>query len=63
MLKRATVIPGDVNADGDVNIADVTALVNAITKGEQPAAGDLDGEEGVTANDVKALVELILHNQ
>lgn len=63
MLKRATVIPGDVNADGDVNIADVTALVNAITKGEQPAAGDLDGVEGVTGDDVKALVELILHNQ
>lgn len=63
MLVHATVIPGDVNGDQEVNIADVTALVNALQKGEQPAAGDLDGVEGVTGDDVKALVELILHNQ
>lgn len=62
-IMRAKFIPGDVNGDQEVNIADVTALVNAIAKGEQPAAGDLDGVEGVTADDVKALVELILHNQ
>ncbi len=63
MLVHATSIPGDVNGDQEVNIADVTALVNAIAKGEQPAAGDLDGVEGVTGDDVKALVDLILHNQ
>lgn len=62
-LVHAPVIPGDVNGDQEVNIADVTALVNAIAKGEQPAAGNLDGVEGVTGNDVKALVELILHNE
>ncbi len=62
-LVHAPVIPGDVNGDQEVNIADVTALVNALQKGEQPAAGDLDGVEGVTGDDVKALVELILHNE
>ncbi len=62
-LVHADVIPGDVNGDQEVNIADVTALVNAIAKGEQPVAGDLDGVEGVTGDDVKALVELILHNE
>ena len=62
-LVHAPVIPGDVNGDQEVNIADVTALVNAIAKGEQPAAGDLDGVEGVTGDDVKALVDLILHNE
>ena len=62
-LVHADVIPGDVNGDQEVNIADVTALVNAIAKGEQPAAGDLDGVEGVTGDDVKALVELILKNK
>ena len=63
MLVHATSIPGDVNGDMAVDVADVTALVNALQKGEQPAAGDLDGVEGVTGDDVKALVELILKNE
>ena len=62
-LFKEKALKGDVNGDGKVNVADVTALVNALQKGEQPAAGDLDGVEGVDANDVKALVELILHNE
>lgn len=60
---RAKTKKGDVNGDGNVNVADVTALVNAIAKGEQPAAGNLDGVEGVDANDVKALVELVLKEE
>lgn len=62
-VMRAKFIPGDVNGDQEVNISDVTALVNALQKGGQPAAGDLDGVEGVTGDDVKALVDLILHNE
>lgn len=62
-LYKAKAKKGDVNGDGNVNVADVTALVNALQKGEQPADGDLDGVEGVDANDVKALVDLILHNE
>ncbi|MBQ6203913.1 MAG: hypothetical protein IJK46_07455 [Prevotella sp.] len=62
-LFKEKALKGDVNGDGKVNVADVTALVNALQKGEQPAAGNLDGVEGVDANDVKALVELILHNE
>ena len=60
---RAKTKKGDVNGDGNVNVADVTALVNALQKGEQPAAGDLDGVEGVTGDDVKALVELVLKEE
>ena len=60
---RAKTKKGDVNGDGNVDVADVTALVNAIAKGEQPAAGDLDGVEGVTGDDVKALVELVLKEE
>jgi hypothetical protein len=60
---RAKTKKGDVNGDGNVDVADVTALVNAIAKGEQPTAGNLDGVEGVDANDVKALVELVLKEE
>ena len=64
MLKRATVIPGDVNGNMKVDVADVTALVNALQpEAEKPAAADVDGDSDVDADDVKALVELILHNQ
>ena len=57
--------PGDVNGDKKVDIADVTALVNIIVKGVEPTdaqktAGNLDPDEGLTVNDVKALVEKIL---
>ncbi len=50
---------GDVNADGSVNIGDITALVAAIFQG-QPAealiAGDVDGECGLTVSDVSYFV-------
>lgn len=53
---------GDVNDDKKVDVADVTALVNALKKGEEPEPGDIDGENGVNAEDVRALVEMILSN-
>ena len=59
---------GDVNGDEKVDVADVTMLVNIIVNGVEPTdaqivAGNLDPDEGLTVNDVKALVELILSNQ
>lgn len=61
----ATTLQGDVNGDKKVDVADVTALVNIIVKEIAPtdaqiAAGNLDPDEGLTVNDVKALVEKIL---
>jgi len=50
---------GDVNADGSVNVGDITALVSAIFQGK-PAdaliAGDVDGECGLTVSDVSYFV-------
>lgn len=57
---------GDVNNDGHVDIADVTALVNILLDEvnrptqEQIAAGDLSGNGGLSAEDVKLLVEKVL---
>ena len=63
-LWRKPTIPGDVNNDGVVDIADITALVNQLT--EQPgtpfirAAADLSGDGEVTTADLPLLVGLVL---
>ena len=56
---------GDVNKDGFVTIADVTALVNIILGKDtnndyDSAAADVNGDEKITIADVTALVNLIL---
>ena len=53
---------GDVNADGSVTIADVTALVNIILGSSTDTSGvaDVNGDGSVTIADVTALVNIIL---
>lgn len=69
MLERVSVI-GDVNDDGQVSIADVTALVNIILGKDntQPYqynhdAADVNGDESISIADVTALVNIILGKQ
>ena len=52
--------PGDVNGDGNVTIADVTALIDILLAGTTPPAGsDVDGSGSVTIADVTALIDLL----
>ncbi len=58
---------GDINKDGTINIADVTALVNIILGRDDKApydydhtAADLSGDGKITIADVTALVNIIL---
>ncbi|MCR5132198.1 MAG: hypothetical protein K6C10_12155 [Prevotella sp.] len=54
---------GDVNEDGDITIADVTALVNVIlgkTTDYKSYLADVNEDEDVTIADVTALVNIIL---
>ena len=60
-------VKGDVNKDGDVTIADVTALVNIILGKDDTTpykydhkAADVNGDKGITISDVTALVNIIL---
>ena len=67
-LQENPVLIGDVNKDGKVTIADVTALVNILLgkddttpyQYDHEAAADVDGEPGITVADVEALVNLVL---
>ncbi len=58
-------LKGDVNGDGDVNVNDVTVLINYIL-GKNPtpfveANADVNGDEGINVNDVTALINMILN--
>ena len=61
-------IKGDVNKDGNVNVADVTALISAILAGTtavetdhfNPAAADITGEGVTNIGDVTALIAYVL---
>lgn len=60
------VIKGDVNGDGEVNIADVNAIIGIILKGEDSvgadilARADVDGNEEINIADVNAVIGIIL---
>lgn len=61
---------GDVNGDGSVTIADVTALVNIILGKDDTKpykydheAANVNGDEGITIADVTALVNIILEKK
>jgi hypothetical protein len=57
-------IPGDVNNDGYVNIADVTTLIGMVLSGDTSAsdcpAGDLNDDGYLTIADVTALISMVL---
>ncbi len=54
-------IEGDVNADGDVNIADVNVVVDAILSGTNNPACDVNGDGDITIADMNVLIDYILN--
>ena len=53
-------IKGDVNGDGEVNIADVNAIIDMILSGSMDAKGDVNGDGEVNIADVNAIIDIIL---
>ena len=53
-------IPGDVNGDNEVNIADVNAVIDMILTGNSDSAGDVNSDGEVNIADVNAVIDLIL---
>ena len=55
-------IRGDVDGDTNVNIADVTALIDILLNGTAaPEAADVDGDTNVNIADVTALIDMLLN--
>ena len=53
-------IPGDVNGDNEVNIADVNVVIDLILSGKYFKPGDVNGDNEVNIADVNAVIDLIL---
>lgn len=61
LVTQVNVQSGDVNGDGQVTIADVTALIDLLLgNGTAPAAADVTGDGQVTIADVTALIDRLL---
>ena len=57
--------PGDVNADGEVNIADVNALIDIVLNGgsdddDQKSRADVNADGEINIADINAVIDLIL---
>ena len=56
-------VPGDVNGDGEVNIADINAVIDIILGGNSNiTSADLNGDGEVDIADVNAIIDMILRN-
>ena len=52
---------GDVNGDGEVNIGDVTALIDLLLSGETgPEVADVNVDGEVNIGDVTSVIDLLL---
>ena len=54
-------LKGDVNLDGEVNIADINAAIGIILGGTQDLAGDVNGDGEVNIADVNAVIDIIFN--
>jgi hypothetical protein len=54
-------LKGDVNDDGEVNIADVNAVIGLILRGSNAPKGDVNGDGEVNIADVNMIIDLIIN--
>ena len=53
-------LPGDVNRDREINISDVSAIIDIIINAGVDAAGDVNGDGEVNIADINAVIDLML---
>ena len=53
---------GDVNGDGEVNIADVNSVIAVILNGESLSSADVNGDGEINIADINAVIDFILAN-
>ena len=60
VYRNRSSLAGDVNGDGEVNIADVNAVIDMILADNTSFAGDVNGDGEVNIADINALIDMIL---
>ena len=53
-------LKGDVNGDGEVNIADINAIIDMILSGAANNDGDVNGDGEVNIADINSVIDIIL---
>ena len=53
-------VPGDVNGDGEVNISDVSDIIDAILSGNYSPMSDVNGDGEINITDINAVIDAIL---
>ena len=53
-------VPGDVNGDGEVNISDVSDIIDVILGGNMTPGADVNGDGEVNISDINAVIDYIL---
>ncbi|MBQ6167253.1 MAG: GH32 C-terminal domain-containing protein [Muribaculaceae bacterium] len=56
----STILVGDVNGDGNVNISDINALINLILGGGFSDTADVNDDGAVNIGDINAVINIIL---
>lgn len=57
-----TVVPGDVDGDGSVNINDVSAIIDLLLNNGASAGADVNEDGNVNIDDLSFLIDQLLHN-
>ena len=52
-------LPGDLNLDGKVNVADIATLINVIAQGTSESRYDVNGDGKVNIADVATIIGII----
>jgi endonuclease I len=58
--QQEPIIPGDVNHDGEVNVADINAALDIIMNGSENPSGDVNGDGEINIADINAIIDIIL---
>ncbi len=59
-MPQEEMLAGDVNGDGEVNIADINAVIDQILAGNTSTAADVNGDGEINIADINAVIDIIL---
>ena len=51
--------PGDVNGDGAVDVADISAIITIMADGSNDSSGDVNGDGAVDVADISAVITIM----